>query len=213
LAKRKGCVLKGLDEWGDRDVGASARRAIAACRDVGAISLQYDCVGVGAGVKSEGNRLTEEKLMPKGVTLVPWSAAAKVKDEDKRLILGDANSPLNQDYFYNYKAQAWVHLARRFENTYRALHEKGFTWKADELISLPSDLPLLRKLQKELSQATSSIDNARMKLVVDKAPDGSKSPNLADAVVMAFFPVLPGYPSDLDWIGDPTPRQQARMSA
>jgi hypothetical protein len=215
LAKRKGCVLKGLEEWGDRDVGASARRAIAACRDVGSISLQYDCVGVGAGVKSEGNRLIEEKLMPKGVTLVPWSAAAKVKDEDQRVIVGDSNSPLNKDYFYNYKAQAWVHLARRFENTYRALNEKGFTWKADELISLPSDLPLLRKLQKELSQATASTDNARMKLVVEKAPDGSKSPNLADAVVMAFFPVLPAYDSSMDWLGTPTvtERQKARMSA
>jgi hypothetical protein len=28
-----------------------------------------------------------------------------------------------------------------------------------------------------------------MKLVIDKAPEGTRSPNLADAVVMAFFPV------------------------
>jgi hypothetical protein len=28
-----------------------------------------------------------------------------------------------------------------------------------------------------------------LKLVVDKSPPGTKSPNLADAVVMAFWPI------------------------
>jgi hypothetical protein len=48
----------------------------------------------------------------------------------------------------------------------------------DELISLHSKLPSLKTLQKELSQPTSS-KNSRMKQLVDKTPEGTKSPNLA----------------------------------
>jgi hypothetical protein len=53
-----------------------------------------------------------------------------------------------------------------------------------ELISLPSTLPLLRTVQKELIQPTAS---KVMRLVIDKQPEGTRSPYLADAVVMAVF--------------------------
>jgi hypothetical protein len=189
FGRRKGVVLKSAVEWGERDTGATARRAIQGCKGLGSIDLNYDCIGVAAGVKAEANRLRDDKLMPSGVRLVPWSAAAEVLDKDKPLIPGDRQSPLNGDFFYNYKAQAWWHLARRFERTWRAVNEPGFHYKAEQLVSIPSDLPLVRKLQKELSQATATTDNAKMKMVVDKSPDGTKSPNLADMMVMLYFPV------------------------
>lgn len=73
-------------------------------------------------------------------------------------------------------------------------------YSQDELISLPSDLPLLRTLQKELSQPTMS-KGTRMKLVIDKQPEGTKSPNLADAVVMAYWPVdSMAYDTSMDWV-------------
>jgi phage terminase large subunit len=63
-----------------------------------------------------------------------------------------------------------------------------FSWDEDDLISLPADLPLLWKLVKELSQPTMT-HNSRMKLLIDKRPEGTKSPNLADALVMLYFPM------------------------
>jgi hypothetical protein len=42
------------------------------------------------------------------------------------------------------------------------------------VISIPSDLPLLRTLQKELSQPTAS-KGTRMRLVIDKLPEGTRS--------------------------------------
>lgn len=188
LAKRKGSVLKTLEEWGERDTGKTTRRAVTSCNALGTIELQYDSIGVGAGVKAEANRLMDDGLMPKSVFLAPWNAGAEVMDKDKNIILYDKSSPLNGDFYGNFKAQAWWQLRLRFERTYRAVTDKTFTWTPEDLISLPSDLPLLRKLQKELSQATAST-NTRMKLIIDKAPEGTRSPNLADAVVMAFFPV------------------------
>ena len=42
---------------------------------------------------------------------------------------------------------------------------------------------------------------ARMKMVIDKAPDGTKSPNLADAVVQAMWPADQGaYDASFEWL-------------
>jgi hypothetical protein len=47
--------LLGLNEWGARDTGDTARMAASACSGKGNIELQYDCIGVGAGVKAALN--------------------------------------------------------------------------------------------------------------------------------------------------------------
>jgi phage terminase large subunit len=77
---------------------------------------------------------------------------------------------------------------------------EGIAFNHDDLISLPSDLPLLRTLQKELSQPTMG-KNSRMQLIIDKQPEGKRSPNLADAVVMAYWPVdTHAYDSTMSWV-------------
>lgn len=191
LALRKGVILKSVEEWGERDTGATARRAVDRCREYAPLDLEYDSIGVGAGIKSEANRLSDERLMPAGLTLVPWNAGAAALDPDSPIEPtrpGQPKAPLNKDFYGNLKAQGWWQLRRRFERTYRAIHEPGFTWKPEDLISLPKNLPLLRQVEKELSQPTSRKDG-RMRLIVDKMPEGTRSPNLADAIVMAFWPV------------------------
>lgn len=191
LAIRKGVVLKSCTEWGERDTGVTTRRAVDGCRPYCPLNLQYDCIGVGSGIKAETNRLKDENLLPKGLQLIPWNAGAEVQDKEKRVVEKDQNSPLNEDFFTNFKAQAWWSVRRRFELTWRAINDKTFTmgtWMPDQLISLSSEIPLIRKIQKELSQATMG-QGSRLKLVVDKSPEGTKSPNLADSIIMAYFPV------------------------
>jgi phage terminase large subunit len=186
LAARKGPVLREVEDWGEGDVGKATRRAIGMLtgREV---DVQYDSVGVGAGVKSEANRLEEEKTMPKGIYFVPWSAGAKVLDPDDHVIPDDRESPLNKDFYANLKAQAWWELRRRFERTHKAVSE-GERHDPATLISLPSSLPNLQKLRKELSQATRGRTGA-LKMIINKTPEGTRSPNMADAVVMAFWPL------------------------
>jgi len=186
-ALRKGPVLRATKEWGERDTGLTTRRAITECEGKGSIDLQYDCIGVGAGVKAESNRLADEGVLPKGIQLVPWNAGAGVLNPDARVIPNDRNSPLNKDFYKNLKAQGWWSLRRRFERTYRAITE-GITYSSDELISLPSDLSMLRQIEKELSQPVASKDPS-MRLVVNKTPEGTKSPNIADAIMMCYFPI------------------------
>ena len=46
--------------------------------------LQYDCIGVGAGVKGESNRLKDDALMPKFVSIIAWDAGSKVLNPDDK---------------------------------------------------------------------------------------------------------------------------------
>ena len=189
LTLRKGAVMLNLDDWGEGDTGQTARRAVVMCEGVGPVEIQYDSIGVGAGVKSEANRLKNEGLLTKGLTFTPWSAGASVQNPDDHVDPGDKETPLNKDMYSNLKAQAWWELRRRFERTFRAVNE-GLKFSPDEMISLPSGLPKLRQLQKELSQATATRSSGAMKLVVNKTPKGTRSPNLADSVVIAYYPIL-----------------------
>lgn len=196
LASRKGYLLREVDDWGEGDTGATTRRAVGNL--IGEpVEVQYDSVGIGAGVKSEANRLKASGELPINISFVSWSAGAKVQWPDSHLIPRDEESPLNKDFFANLKAQAWWQLRLRFERTYRAVTQ-GVEYEPDEMISLPSGLPKLRQLQKELSQATASRTTAGLKLVVDKKPEGTRSPNMADSVVMAYWPIVG---STYDWTG------------
>jgi hypothetical protein len=188
LANRQGVILRFVDEWAALDTGETARRAVGHCEAHGAMHVQYDCIGVGSGVKAETNRLVEDHLMPKELRFVPWNAGAEVQSPDARVIEGDKDSPLNKDFYANLKAQAWWELRLRFWRTYQAMMDEESTFDPDALISIDSRIPRIRQVEKELSQATAS-KGSRLKLVVDKSPEGTRSPNLADAIVMAFWPM------------------------
>jgi phage terminase large subunit len=204
LAVRKGVVLLSVDQWGERDTGVTARKAVAGVEGHKRVLVQYDCIGVGSGVKAESNRLKDDNLLPKGIEFISWDAGAKPLDPDKHVVINDdgtedEESPINKDFYSNLKAQGWWCLRRRFEKTHRAVTE-GVKFDQDELISLPSDLPQLRTLQKELSQPTAGKDT-RMRLKINKQPDGTRSPNLGDGVMMAYHPVEnTTYDSSMEWV-------------
>ena len=191
ISIRKGLTLKYLDEWPEGDTGETTRRAITGLRDWTPIEAMYDSVGVGAGVKAETNRLEDEGSMPSGVTLIPWNGGGAVQDKDKSVNPYDKESPLNGDVYLNLKAQAWHSVRMRLEKAWR-YRERGETFPVDELLSIDAgaiEPALLYQLEKELCQVQRSATSS-MKERIDKAPDGVRSPNLADCVVMNFFPVV-----------------------
>lgn len=185
----KGVVLIDCQEWGSRDVGVSARKAIDACAQYPGIKMQYDCIGIGAAVKSEFNRLVDDRVIDvKKISLIAWSAAAAVQNPHDRVVFDDENSQKNKDFFGNLKAQAWWALRERFRKTHQFIND-GVKYDIAEMISLDKSLNLLRQIEKELAQPTRG-QNGQMKMIVNKKPDGTKSPNLADAIVMVFYPLL-----------------------
>jgi len=98
----------------------------------------------------------------------------------------DVKGRKNEDFFSNLKAQSWWALRTRFQRTYRAVTE-GVVAAHDDLISIPSGLKLRAKLCIELTQPTYTLNNAG-KIVIEKAPDGARSPNLADSVMIWSSP-------------------------
>lgn len=192
LVKRQGNVLRFAEEWGERDPGVSTRKVIAECREHIGIKVQYDSIGIGSAVKSEFNRLVDDKTVNPGmIRLVPWNAGAEVQEKFGRVIPDDDDSPLNDDFFKNLKAQAWWSLRTRFYKTWRAITQ-GVLYSPDELISIDGTIPLLRQIEKELAQPTRGLSTS-LQMIVNKKPDGTRSPNIADAIVMAFFPSVEEY--------------------
>ena len=193
LTLRQWVIWRDVQEWGERDPGISARKAVLACREhKGHISCQYDCIGVGSGVKTEYNRLTTDEgvISAHEIPFIPWNAGASVLNPFDRIIPDDNESLQNKDFFDNLKAQAWWSIRTRFYKTFKAVTE-GVRYNPDELISIDSRITLLEQLKKELIQPTVGY-SSRLKMLIEKKPDGMRSPNLADSGVMAFFPVTDG---------------------
>lgn len=199
---RKGVVLKLSDMWGEGDVGMGTRRTVNVLRGLATnMEVEYDSVGVGAGVKSEVNRLValpdgDDEKMPKGLRWIGWNAGGKVLNPDDHIDENDANSELNKNQYMNMKAQAWWAMRTRCEKTTKAVAavKAGLPcpYPVDHLCSFDSSTikpAILAQLKKELSQPVRKKDIVSTKITVDKKPPGTKSPNLADKTVMLFFPV------------------------
>lgn len=187
---REWVILRHVEEWGERDPGTTARRAVAGCRPhKGRIRCMYDSISIGASVKSEYNRLVEDEqvINPREIPFVPWNAGAEVVNPYLRIVPDDDESLTNLEFFGNLKAQGWWSLRTRCYKTHKARTE-GVVYDPDELISIDSRIPLLEQVKKELSQPTYG-QGAKLKMIIEKKPFGTKSPNNADSIMMNYFPL------------------------
>jgi phage terminase large subunit len=186
MASRQGSVVFQLDEWRKGDVIYTANKAFQHADNESFDLLVYDSIGVGAGVKAETNRLLGARVHGHPLQVEGFNAGAGVIDPEKEYMIGKKN----KDMFSNIKAQAWWDMRDRFSKTYRAVRE-GAAYPADELISLSSTLAHLAQLKAELSRPLVDYDNngrVKVESKKDMAKRGIPSPNLADAVIMAFAP-------------------------
>lgn len=183
---RKGIEVVSLEKWNGLDTSLTTHRAVKEMRRLGCQEGYYDSAGVGEGVTGEWASMGRRGEAPDGMTLTAWNGGMKVMDPDSRVNPDDPRSPLNKDQYANLKAQAWMMLRRRFENAWKA--SQGREYDAEMMISLPAGLANLAQLQDELSQPQQK-QSGTGKVMVDKAPDGGRSPNLADAVCIAFMPI------------------------
>ena len=174
-----GFLLEHLEEWSgkDSDIYSTALRAFHLCDDHDYDEFLFDSDGLGAGVRGDARVINEKRA--RKVTAKPFRGSESPYDPERE----DEKGRKNKDFFANQKAQAWWALRKRFQTTYRAVN--GQPYEPDGIISISSGLACLGKLTGELTQPTYSL-NLAGKIVVDKVPDGAKSPNLADAVMIAY---------------------------
>jgi hypothetical protein len=189
LTVRYGFMLDHCESWSGKgaDIFGTVQKAFMLCDDYQSNTLIYDSDGLGAGVRGDG-RVINDKRTNK-LILQAFRGSGSVVNPTKPIpsINPDRKDRKNEDYFANSKAQAWWSLRVRFQLTYRAVVE-GADYNPDDIISINSEIPEISQLANELSQPTYSVNNAG-KVIVDKAPDGTRSPNLADSIMMSFAPI------------------------
>jgi phage terminase large subunit len=192
----KGVMLSTLEEWtgkGD-DIYGTTQRAFMLCDAHGYKVLRYDGDGLGAGVRGDA-RIINSTRNVNPIRVEAFRGSGEVVDPEKK---SPGTDRTNKDFFANAKAQAWWSLRKRFMDTYYAVTGKtpegaayaGRQIDRDSIISIDPKLALLSKLQVELTQPTYTLNNSG-KVVINKQPDGTRSPNLADAVNIKFAPMKP----------------------
>lgn len=187
-AGRHGIVLNYLDTWSGKgdDIFGTTQKAMDLSIEQSIDTLFYDADGLGAGCRGDArviNEIQREKGLPE-VNVDSFRGSGSVHEPDDEMVEGR----LNKDFFANMKAQAWWWLRMRFQETYRAI--EGREYDPDMLISLSSDEleeKELALLTTELSQPTYT-KNGTGKILVNKQPDGTASPNRADSVMICFNP-------------------------
>lgn len=175
---RRGIIAYTADQWnaGEDELMQSCSRVHSQATTRKA-SITYDSIGVGAGCGSKF------KELPERVEYQPFNAAAAIKDPEKDYAPGKKN----KDHFTNIKAQQWQDVADRFLNTYNAV-TKGADYNPERIISISGECEYLEQLITELSSPKKEHTNGKLKVESKKDMEkrGLKSPNLADAFIMAF---------------------------
>lgn len=179
-----------VDESAEGDVGDATDKYFWLAVDLYCEQFRYDPIGVGAGVQVrvkeilrqiENDRTIpeEKKQRARNMEVIPWAASGKVLRPDSKDYLNKKNGEL----FENAKAQAWWKVREEFRNTYRC--NNGKDYDATQTVSIDENSgQLTEKLIRELSQPQYKL-SASGKFMIDKKPKGTKSPNIADAYVIA----------------------------
>lgn len=191
----EGIEVVHLEEWSGKnsDIFQTVERAFEMCDERGYKGFRYDADGLGAGVRGDARIINERRKesRQRQLAVVPYRGSEAVFEPDA-LVEGTIGydgekGRTNKDYFFNRKAQAWWTLRRRIQKTFRWITE-GKRAHPDEIFSIDPKCPHAMQLVAELSQATYKA-NGVGKMLINKQPDGMKSPNLADAVVARYAPI------------------------
>jgi hypothetical protein len=179
---RHGVVLTHAETWSGKegDIFQTTARAFMLCDTHGLAGFVYDADGLGAGVRGDAAQLNAQRH-GRVLDVSAFVGSGSVHDPERCMIPGRKNV----DFFANRKAQSWWALRFRFQAAWRA--SRGEPYDAEDIISIDSAFPERAKLCQELSQSVYKLTGAG-KILIDKVPDGAKSPNLADMVMMLFAP-------------------------
>ncbi|MER1740428.1 TerL protein, partial [Proteus mirabilis] len=186
----QGILVDACEEWSGKgaDIYQTVVKAINLASDYGCSEVLYDADGIGAGCRGDSRQVNEERKLAglNPVTFSAYKGSSGVLNPDK-VLMKDASGRniTNKDFFQNFKSQSWWHLRTLFLNTHRAVN--GMKYDPDEIISLSSKMSSLSRLTSELCQPTYTKNSAG-KIVVDKKPNGAKSPNCADGLVILKSP-------------------------
>ena len=184
--ERYGPLATIATEWQglEHEIGKSAIKVYNKAKDLNA-EVIYDSIGVGAAIGSKFKEINDNGVS--NVLFHKFNAGEGVRRPD-RLYMPNIK---NKDHFANLKAQTWWNIADRLKATYNAV-ENGEPIEEDDLISIDSNIDFLEKLITELTTPRKDYDNfgrVKVESKKDLSKRGIKSPNIADAFIMAYADV------------------------
>lgn len=188
IAATHGQLLYHIDEWKglEDELLKSATRVWDMARRDNA-SIDYDSIGVGASAGAKFKELnTQHKAR---IEYRSFNAGGKVLFPDREYLPG--TKILNKDQFSNVKAQSWWNVANRLRKTHMWVTE-SVPCDPNEIISICPKIKNVEKLIAELSTPHKDYDpsgKSKVESKKDLAKRGVKSPNIADAFIMAYSPV------------------------
>lgn len=192
---RHGILVEYLEIWSgkDSDIYESVVRAFTLSDLLGYPEVDYDADGIGAGVRGDAKQINLRREQE--ITFNPFRGSGEVLNKEQYPFntqddgRNRERGPTNEDFFENFKAQAWWALRTRFQKTHRWVTQ-GISCDPSDIISISSGLADLSALISELSQPTYG-QSKNGKMMIDKLADGGRSPNRADSVMIAFAPISP----------------------
>jgi hypothetical protein len=171
---RAGPAVRDPSAWGQCNTTETSWRARDAAAKAGAVTVCYDAGGPGAGVR--GTWDTAEVRLP----FEPCAVQFGESPTDD--VWPDGQS--SKEKFLNLRAEMYWKVRGRFEKAYE-YREKSIRHPAEEMISIPDHPQLIAELSMPLAQRTSS-GKIKLESKDDMRRRGLKSPNYADALVLAF---------------------------
>ena len=189
--QRYGFLIEYVESWSGKgeDIYDSVEKTFVLCDMLNVSVVVYDADGLGSSARGDARKINEGRASAPRIDFLPFRGSGAVVNPDKDPFKDESQldaivSRTNEDMFENAKAQAGWRLRTLFRNTYRAVVE-GRDFDPDNIISISSEFPEYRDLLTELSQPV-FVQSKRGKLMIDKAPEGSRSPNRFDSVMIAF---------------------------
>lgn len=175
VAAGQGTTVTDLDSWNGIDTHQSTFKAIEFARVEKADYVNFDDIGVGAGVRGSS------KTSP-----IPFNGVSTSSRELKGRVI-DNPEKANKDHYENLRALLWWEMRVRCQRAWQ--HQEGIkTYSLDDMASLPNHPGLINELSQPLF-----FYNAAGKIQIESKKDmkkrGVKSGNYADATLLIFAPV------------------------
>jgi phage terminase large subunit len=175
LVCRRGPVVRPPVDWGRLNTTQTAWRARDEAVLAGASAVNYDVVGVGAGVR--GTWASADRLPFVPVAVNGGSTPTPTRWPDGRT---------SKEKFANLSAELWWLLRCRFERAYE-YRELRTRHPAEEMISIPNHPQLIAELSSRLYFHT-SVGKIALEDKKAMRRRGVKSPDFADALALSFLP-------------------------
>ena len=149
LICRSGPVITDIRDWAQMDTVQSAHYAAEKCRELGITALNYDCIGVGAGVRGVFNNMEGSPGFR--------TCAVNVGQPPSHAMWPDGKS--SKERFRNLRAELWWLMRCRFEKTHSharflAGDQDGAQFPEAELISIPIHSSLIAQRARPRDQQT-----------------------------------------------------------